>query len=355
MKRIFALSLLAILVVVGAAGCIKVQKQKTTTTTNLGGVFFTEDRFETWKHRSTLMTPGETAGSIGNVDVYFMRQDPTDSEAMYLGTQASGVYYTYNGGLGWNKSEKLPAGFVRDLTVDPKDKCTLYAAVENKIYRSEDCARNWVEVYYTDKPDVKVSALEIDWYETNVVYAGLSDGGLLRSKDRGLAWALTKKFGERVRKIIVDPSDSRIVYVGITDNGLAKTTDKGETWSDLNKAMKDFSGAKKYYDLAVATSAKNVILYANKYGILRSLDGGATWSEVKLLTPPAAEQIYALAVDPTNASYIYYSTNSAIYKTLDGGGNWVVKKTPTARVVSEIIVHPKNPKRIFAGVKTIEQ
>lgn len=355
MKRIFLLACVAIIIVVGAGGCIKVQKQKTTTTNTLGGVFFTEDRFETWKHRSTMMTPGEVAGSIGGVDVAFMRFDPSDSEAMYLGTRADGVYYTYNGGAGWNKVEKLPVGFVRDLVVDPKDKCTLYVAVENKIFRSEDCARNWAEVYYTDKPDIKVTALEIDWFEPAVVYAGLSEGSLLRSKDRGIAWAPSKKFTARISKIAVDPNDSRNVYVGITDNGLAKTADKGETWLDLNKAMKDFSGAKKYYDLAIATSAKNVILYANKYGLLRSLDGGTTWSEVKLLTPPAAEQIYALAVDPKNADFIYYSTNSAIYKTVDGGNNWVVKKTPTTRVVSEILVHPKTTTRIFAGVKSIEQ
>ncbi|OGF35634.1 hypothetical protein A2482_03530 [Candidatus Falkowbacteria bacterium RIFOXYC2_FULL_48_21] len=355
MKRLLGLTLLATLIIVGASGCIKVQKQKITTTNTLGGVFFTEDRFETWKHRSTMMTPGEVAGSIGGVDVAFMRFDPSDSEAMYLGTRADGVYYTYNGGAGWTKAEKLPVGFVRDLAVDPKDKCTIYVAVENKIFRSEDCSRNWAEVYYTDKPDVKVTALEIDWFESVVVYAGLSDGSLLRSKDRGIAWTLSKKFLARIAKIAVDPNDSRNVYVGITDNGLAKTVDKGETWTELNKAMKDFSGAKKYYDLAIATSAKNVILYANKFGVLRSLDGGTTWSEVKLLTPPGSEQIYALAVDPKNADYIYYSTNSAIYKTVDGGANWVVKKTPTTRVVSEILVHPKTVTRIFAGVKTIEQ
>jgi photosystem II stability/assembly factor-like uncharacterized protein len=352
-QKIFLAALIAV-VALGTTGCIKITKQKTTAS-KLGGIFYTTDRFETWKHRSLLMTPGETPGSIGDVDVYFIRFDPSDSEAVYVGTRADGLYYSYNGGAGWNKSEKLPTGFVRDTVIDPKDKCTLYAAVESRVYRSEDCARTWKEVYYTDNLEKKVTALAIDWYDSSIIWLGLSDGTVLQSASKGLAWKKAGYFGQRVQKIIVDPNDSRVVYFGVLDAGLWKTTDKGETWEDLYKAMKDFSGAKTFYDFTVSASSKNVILYGNKYGLLRSLDAGTTWSSLKLLTLPAGEKIYAVALDPTNANYIYYSTDSAVYKSVDGGENWVVKKTPTTRVVSALLVHPKQTATIFAGVKEVEQ
>lgn len=338
----------------GTTGCIKITKQKTATS-KLGGVFYTTDRFETWKNRSLLMTPGEIAGSISDVDVYFMRFDPSDSEAVYMGTRADGLYYSYNGGAGWNKSEKLPAGFVRDVVIDPKDKCTLYAAVESKVYKSEDCARTWKEIYYTDSAERIVTALGIDWYISDIIWVGLSDGTVIQSENKGLAWKKIGYFGQRVQKIIVDPNDSRVVYFGLLELGLWRTTDKGATWEDLNKAMKDFSGAKTFYDFTVGTSTKNFVLYANKYGILRSLDGGATWSAFKLLTLPAGEKIYAVAVDSANANYIYYSTDTAVYKSVDGGENWVVKKTPTTRVISALLVHPKQTATIFAGAKEVEQ
>ncbi|MBI5076925.1 hypothetical protein HZB94_00900 [Candidatus Falkowbacteria bacterium] len=354
LRRNILLIILIAFVALGTTGCIKITKQKTATS-KLGGVFYTTDRFETWKHRSYLMTPGETPGSIADIDVYFMRFDPSDSEAIYMGTRADGLYYSYNGGAGWNKSEKLPAGFVRDVVIDPKDKCTLYAAVESKVYKSEDCARTWKEVYYTDNAERKITALGVDWYIPDIIWVGLSDGTVLQSGNKGLAWKKIGYFGNRVQKIIVDPNDSRIIYFGVLEMGLWRTTDKGVTWEDLNKAMKDFQGAKVFSDFALGTSSKNVVVYANKYGLLRSLDGGATWSELKLLTLPAGEQIYSVAIDSTNANYIYYSTDTAVYKSVDGGENWVVKKTPTTRVVSALLVHPKQTATIFAGVKEVEQ
>ncbi len=343
-----------LILIFSATGCITLKKQAAAPS-KLGGAFFTDDRFETWKHRSQLMTPGETPGTIGGVDVYFMKFDPSDSDAIYVGTRADGLYYSYNGGLGWMKSERLPAGLVRDLAVDNKNKCRLYAAVDTRIFKSEDCARSWVQIYYTDNAEKLVTALAIDWYDPNVIYSGLSDGSVLKSENMGVSWRMVNQLKKRIFKIMVDPHDSRNVYVGVESTGLFKSMDKGETWQDLNKAMKDYKESKSYYDFDLSVTVKNMIIYANKYGLLRSLDGGDTWLEVKLLTPPASEIIYSLAIDPTNANYIYYSTNSAVYKTLDAGVNWVVKKTPTTRVASEIIVHPKEPAKIFVGVKEIAE
>jgi photosystem II stability/assembly factor-like uncharacterized protein len=344
----------AVVVMIGATGCIKINKQKTQTS-NLGGIFFTDDRFESWKHRSLLMTPGENPGTIGGTNVYFMKFDPSDSEALYAATLGDGLYYSYNGGLGWLRSERLPAGLIRDLVVNPKDKCQLYIGVDIRVYRSDDCARTWKELYFSDSGEKKVSALAIDWYTPTVVYAGLTDGSLLKSDDSGLSWKMVDTFGTRVQKIILDPFDSRNLYLASVDHGLWKSIDKGVTWVDLMPAMQDFKSSRKYYDFNLSASTENLLVYASNYGLLRSLDGGETWSEIKLITPPNAEEIFSVAIDPINPNYIYYSTNSAVYKTVDGGLNWVVKKTPTTRVVSELLIHPTDTSNIFAGVRLIEQ
>ena len=354
MRNKILITLLAAIILVGASGCIKFTKQPTTQS-KLGGVFFTDDRFETWKTHSLLMTPGETAGSISGVDVYTMKFDPSDNEAIYVATRADGLYYSYNGGAGWNKSNKLPAGFIRDIVVDPSSKCVVYAAVENKLWKSNDCGRTWQNIYYTDNAEKKIAAMDIDWYDSKTLYAGLTDGSFIKSENSGVSWQLIQKFDTRVNKIIVDPFDSRNIYLGILTGGLYKATEKGKVVEDLNKAMKDFKSAKTYYDFDLSRSSKNIIVYANKFGLLRSLDGGVTWSEVKILTPPATETIYSVAIDPSNANYLYYSTDTAVYKTIDGGKNWVVKKTPTTRVVSSILVHPKEGNKILVGVKEAVQ
>lgn len=335
---------------VALTGCITIKK-KTTETTNLGGVFVTEDRFETWKHSSLMMTPGETPGSIGDVDVLFMKFDPSDNNAMYLGTRRSGMFYSYNSGKGWSKASTLPDGLIRDLAIDPDDKCTLYVGLAEKIYKSDDCSRTWESVWFSDDGSREVAAMAVDWYDSNIVYAGLTDGSLLKSSNKGETWDLLRQFKNRVHKISIDPNDSRTVYVMVSNIGMYRTPDKGENWKNLNAGMKDFDDSNQALDFVVAKEPKDMLLYASSYGILKSLDGGETWAKVNLNTLKGEERIYDVAIDLSNSNYIYYSTDRALYKSLDGGESWANKKMPTTRVASELLIHPEKGNRIFMAVK----
>lgn len=345
--------LLIALVLVGTTGCIKIKKD-TPQTGNLGGVFYTSDRMETWGHRSLLMTPGEKAGTIGGANAYFIEFDPSDSNAMYLGTRENGLYYSYNGGAGWTQATSLGAEvYVRDIAIDPKNKCRLYALVGTKVFQSVDCARTWKSVYFTDSAAKYTSVVEIDWYDPAIVWVGLSDGSLIKSEDYGVTWKPIKKFAKRIRKMVVDPFDSRRLYVGIIDNGLYRSDDKGGSWDYLNEGMKDYKGAKNYFDFAVSAGSEGMLLYASDYGILRSLDGGLTWSKLNILHRPGEEDIFAIEIDPENANNMYYATDRALYKSLDGGTNWAVKKMPTTRIARDLTIHPKDSTKIFLSAFTL--
>jgi len=350
-RKLTLISIICILVV-GLTGCISLTKKTTVTTSNLGGMFLTTDRFETWKHISALMTPGEVPGSIGGTNTFFIRFDPSDEDAIYVGTKQNGLFYSYSGGNGWTKSKTLPKGFIRDLVINPKDKCMMYAGVLSGIYKSEDCARTWQRVWYSDNEELKqVASLAIDWYEPTVIYAGITDGTLMKTENSGETWYKAATFKSRINKIIIDPNYSVNVYVGVIGNGLFKTIDKGKTWENLNVAMGEFKNSNIYHDFVVSTTPRDHIVYANKYGILRSKDGGKTWLPLNISSKSGEELFYSVAVDPTNANYIYYATNSALFKSLDGGESWATKKMPTTRVVADLEVHPTKPNLIFMGAK----
>ena len=341
---------------VGVTGCITIKKQAVETS-NLGGVFLSADRIETWATRSQLMTPGELPGSIGNVNAYFIKFDPSDPNYMFLGTQESGLYYSYNGGAGWVPVPGLEStSFIRDISVDPKNKCRSFVAKGTKLYRSEDCLRTWREVFFTDSASKYVSSVDVDWFEPRNIWVGLSDGTLNLSENFGDSWRPIKTFPGRIRKITVDPFDSRKIFIGVIDNGLYKTDDRGETWNYLNDGMKDFVGSAMYYDYVISPGSQNLVLYASKFGLLRSLDGGLTWKALDILSKPGEEQIYTMAIDTQNANNIYYATDAGLYKTLDGGTNWIVKKMPTTRIAMELMVHPKDSTKVFMGVyQPVEQ
>ncbi|MFH0779279.1 MAG: hypothetical protein V1928_00290 [Parcubacteria group bacterium] len=355
-KKLVVIFLSAAVILLTSGCIIQVNKGGTPAgAANLGGVFMSPDKMETWQSRSTLLTAGGAAASINNADVYFLRFDPSDSKAIYAGTRADGLFYTYNLGAGWQKATALPAGFVRDLAIDSKSKCTLYAAVDQRIYKSADCGRTWKSVWYNADPAKVAAALAVDWYDSSIVYAGIADGTLVKSIDHGASWRVVKKFANRVNKIMLDPRDSRNVFVGVLNEGLYRSTDQGENWSNLAEAMKGYANANGFHDFDLSKSSAGLIVYASKYGMLRSLDNGDTWIDVKLLTQPGAETVYSLAIDPKNANNIYYGTNAAIYKTADVGANWVVKKTPTTRVPSALLVYPDDTKMIFMGAKSVQQ
>lgn len=350
MAKKILLGLLMLVVMVGVTGCITVKKQ-TVATNNLGGVFLSSDRAETWAHRSQLMTPGETPGSIGNVNAYFMKFDPSDPDYIFLGTQENGLFYSYNGGAGWIPVKGLEeTSFIRDFAVDTNHKCRSFAAKGTKLYRSEDCMRTWKDVFFTDSASKYVSAVDVDWFDSKIVWMGLSDGTLNLSQDYGVSWTPVKTFPNRIKKIVVDPFDSRKVFVGVTESGLYKTDNKGETWSYLNDGMKDFKGTGIYYDYVVSPGSQNLVLYASKFGMLRSLDGGLTWKPLEILSKPGEEEIYTIALDSKNANNIYYATDKALYKTLDGGSTWIIKNMPTTRIARELVVHPKDGTKVFMGV-----
>ena len=213
-NKIFLVLLIAFLSL-SLSGCITIKKPASAPVTNLGGFFVSGDKMETWKNRSTLMTPGAVAGTMNNTDVYALRLDPSDDQAIYALTRANGLYYTYNGAEGWNHADKLPEGFIRDLVIDNSDKCTLYAGVLGRIYKSEDCSRSWKSVWYSDNAERQVASLAIDSFNPSVIYAGTTEGSILKTENGGASWTLLTKYKNRVQRLIVDPNNNNIVYAGI--------------------------------------------------------------------------------------------------------------------------------------------
>ena len=360
MPRKIIFLLVILLVAFSTTGCISFKK-KTVAVGDLGGIFVSDNRIESWSHKSNIMTPGETPGSLAGVNVNFIKYDSQADEALYAGTD-DGLYYSYgnflkNGKIadGWLKSRTLPEGNIGGFAIDSKNKCVLYAGVLRDLYKSTDCGRTWIRKFTSDGENRRITALAIDWYEPKVLYMGLEDGTLLKSEDNGESWKNVYEFKNQVAKVIVDPNNSFNVYVAESPGGLRKSVDKGINWSNFDTLMKDYRDFKNYYNFDVSTEPKDIILYACEEGILRSKDGGETWTKVELTTQTGQKIIYALTIDPTDANKIYYATDVALYKTIDGGVNWANKRMETTRVARDLVVHPKRPGTIYMGVKTLNK
>lgn len=352
-KKIFFLPVLAMVLVLAGAGCI------TTSSSTFGprGFFRSMDKGDSWEAASALPT-ADGVGNIGGINVYRLAEDPSDSDAYYLGTRGQGLFYTYDNGTTWRivKDEKLSDKFIYDIAVDPKNKCIIYATDGAHIYQSKDCSRSFTLMFTEERVEQYFVALGIDTGSGNI-YGVQAGGDLLKSADAGKSWQVINRFSGKVKDMMLDPLTPGRIYVAGESTGLYRSDNGGVDWLDLSEAIGKFDNGKKFYRFALNKARSDSLFWVCKYGILRSDDAGETWQDLKLLTPPGSVQIYGFAVNPQNEKEIYYTgtilddknqpVKSTFYKSVDGGNTWVTKKLPTNTIPVAIKVHPDNDSMIF--------
>src|SRR5215468_33863 len=96
-------------------------------------------------------------------------------------------------------------------------------------------------------------------------------------------------------------------------------------------------------------------------GVLKSTDGGSSWSRVSNSTLPAPGSISKIEVDPSDANRVYaaqYSkqtgnavVSGGVYLSTDGGVSWSKQLGGGAR---DIAVDPGNQRNLYAGMSAID-
>lgn len=291
--------------------------------------------------------------SIAGINTNILAMDPSDNQALYLGSAKNGLFYTYDNAENWIIGYSLGRIPIKSIMVDPNSKCIIYAASENKLYKSYDCSRNWEEIYFDNNPAVGVSALAIDHYESNNIYFGTSRGELVKSADGGNNWATINRFEAPILKIVVSPHDSRIVFVATRNNGIYRSDNSGKNWQDLGGILAEFNIKEDFKDLIAAESENGRLILATYYGLLESYDYGKNWQKIKLITSEKDASINAIAVSAKNNDIIYYVTHTTFYRSLDGGKSWATKKLPTSRSGWSLVVDPEDDRIVYLGVKDL--
>jgi len=351
MKKKLFLSLLV--AVFSLSGCVINIK---TQGGNDGGVYHTQDNGDNWSQITMVYRVEDLQKTFSTVDLTTMVMDPTDKKALYIGTQTDGMFYTYDGGVGWHQT-LTGLGGINAIAISPKERCIIYTAIQNKIYKSVDCNRHWNYQLVETREDPKdsITSLAIDNFDTSNVYAGTSGNGLFLSQDTGFSWQALKFFDYPIIKILINPKNSKIIYVATGSKGIFKTTDGGANWIQIldQKLVEAKQYLLDYRSLILDPTLDDGLLYASQYGLLRSTNGGTTWEDIKLLTPAGTATIYSIAINPQNGQEIYYGIKDALYRSVDGGKNWITRNLPSSRAAAFLIVDPVDPATVYLGVKKV--
>lgn len=353
-KKLRVIFLLIATMLLTGAGCI----QFGNAVQGPMGMFRSDDKGESWKAITSYPTP-QGVKSIAGLKVYRVFTDPSDPNALYVGTRGQGLFYTYNNGDSWQSVPQMDGKFIYGLAVDPSNKCIIYASDGPYIYKTVDCTRSWDLVYTEERPTQRVVSLAIESSNPKIIYGAILGGDILLSADSGNSWRMIKRFDFDLQYLEADPFVPKRIYVASYRNGLFRSDDGGNTWHDLSAGLDNFNDSRNFYRLVLHPAKKDNLFWISRYGILYSYDAGVTWSELHLLTPPGSVNIYAFALNPADDREMYYTgtilgeksthIRSTFYKSVGGGKSWVTKGLPTNTIPVALRIHPKQNNIIFMG------
>ena len=350
MKKIILFPLAIAALLLTGAGCVSFNSAGGNATGADGGLFKTTSKGDEWVQKAAIPSTTAEKKSMNGVNITAITQDPEDPNTLYVGTTDSGMYYSYDGGESWEQPTQLSRGRIPAVAVHPKQKCTIYVAIENKLLKSDDCSRTWNVVYLDSRVDKQTVAVAVDAMNPQTVWIANNSGDVLRSSDDGVSWASVKSFGNPVVRLALHNGDPRRVYVATKSAGVWRSDDAGATWTDLSQKYAEFSGGTDFFDIALGVSDPNTIVLATKYGLIRSVDAGNTWQGIDLLTPPGTALMYSVAMDPKDVHNLYYGTSTTFYRSPNGGVNWVPKKLPGSRTATVLAVDRNNSSVLYLGV-----
>jgi hypothetical protein len=215
----------------------------------------------------------------------------------------------------------------------------------------------------------RVRALLIDPGTPTTMYTAGVAGGVWKTVNGGASWSSTTDLiaNLAVNSLAMDPNNSQVIYAGtgeayfngdaVRGNGIFKTTDGGSTWIQLTSTANNptFYYVSKIAVSNVDSSHVYAAFYSRNFvplgGVVRSLDGGSTWSVVLDANRPC----YDLAMRTDQASdYIFAScgsfVQSTIYRNTDaaGSGTWSSVQTDPRMGLTSLAIAPSNQNVIYA-------
>ncbi|MDR3710694.1 MAG: hypothetical protein P4L33_20530 [Capsulimonadaceae bacterium] len=229
---------------------------------------------------------------------------PTEKGLMYCRTDVSGAYRWIPATSSWKQvvtSESMPADYVG---------YGRYSGVDSIVTAPKD-------------PDIAYMA-----------FTGQNKfGQIFRSTDRGEHWLATSFSSSRVKmdpngegrqcgeRLAVDPANSNVAYFASVWDGLWHTDDGGKTWTKVTvipagvapqgvTTVKFDKGGGSVMASGGVTKTKVIYVTVERAGVFKSVDSGATWTDIGADNGPGdTVEPRDAAVGPDRAYYVAFDKN----------------------------------------------
>lgn len=310
-----------------------------------GGVYRSDNHGQTWKQKNYIRTEKKRAVTINDATVLSFVFATTGSTNISIGTRDTGIWKTIDSGEHW-KTTAVKTGSPTCLSIDQANPLTSYAASGAYVKKTMDGWQTSSNVYTESQPGQSVSCVAVDPLQANFVWAATTGGKILLSQDYGLTWHLqnTIPAGD-VRTMFIDSDGSGRVTVVTVKKGIYVGENHGAQWKAEDLALKKFGNAIQINDFDAVSPT--LWYAASGYGLIRSLDRGATWSPVPTLLTPASTPVSMVAVNPRDTRDMFVTVQQKLLHSTDSGVTWSVTTLPTSRPLTHLVFDPSVQDRMY--------
>ena len=268
--------------------------------------------------------------------------DPTNDQRLFIGVEQEGYFKSVDGGRTWQRA-------------------TVGIKAWDRLDGTGLCYEEFYETIINPGNPLEMCIAMAGGPGTVSTPGSQGNNGVYCSRDAGGTWEqrVTATMNTAVYALVADPRDFRVMYAGVnggpcsngppvcavgtyynTTGAIYKTADSGATWTELQALYQtdlrvsvlrldplrpDVVVAATFGKLPNTQAGAGNFGSVAQLGVLRTTDGGRTWSASinGMNADPREQALLGLDIAPGNGSRVFVTASSnQSYWSADGGQTW---------------------------------
>ncbi len=218
----------------------------------------------------------------------------------------------------FSKVDGIDRFFSNDIgilfTIFPFSDSLLFAGTNVGLFRTVNKGKDWQKVLFAEEslPVVFVNSLDGCNFLLGTDYGNVNSMHGVYYSENGLDWTFANEGKQQHIFIVYDmccnPQNEQTVWATNYFNGLLKSVDGGKSWSFIESDLDcpyDF-----YYTIAVHPADSNIVVAAGIDAHI-SYDAGETWGPFPAAFPEGSGICYKIRFDQNDPSIIYAVTDGS--------------------------------------------